>query len=224
MLYFPSTRQANSVELPIAASAAVTAEGCALVADNTAGVFGVKPSTGSAGEQFLGVSVSQQLPLLNYPKVEEKVQGASNVITLARTPSAGTIIVFNVTTGAPLVVTTDYTISGKAVTLQAGTLGNTIRVIYKFVPDATEARAIQGDIYPGGATGTALSQVGVLRSGPVFTTEFDGSVNWSAASPVIKLGANGLFTIGGSGTTVDAAVLQAPTTTNPFLGLLLKQA
>lgn len=224
MLYFPNTRQANSVELPIAIGAFVTAEGCALVADNTNGIFGAKPSTGAAGESFLGVSVSQQLPLLNYPKVEEKVQGASNVITLARIPSAGTSLVFNVTTGLPLVVTTDYTISGKVVTLQAATLGATIRVTYKFVPDATEARAIQGDIYPGGATGTSLSQVGVLRSGPVYTTEYDGSVNWAVAAPVIKLGANGLFTIGGSGITVDAAVLQVPTSANPFLGLLLKQA
>ena len=224
MLYFPNTRQAISVELPIAVSASVGVEGAALVADNTGGIFGVKPSTGSAGEVFLGVSVSQQFSMLSFPKVEEKVQGTSNVITVARIPSAGTVLVYNVTTGAPLVAGTDYTVSGKAITLQSATLGNTIRIVYKFVPDATEARSIQGDVYPGGATGTSLAQVGVLRSGSVYTTEYDSSVNWSSSNPVIKLGANGLFTIGGSGTTVDAVVLQSPNTTNPFLGLLLKQA
>lgn len=221
MLYFPNSRVALAAEFPIAAGASVTAEGCALVSDNTGGVFGVKPSTGAAGDNFVGVSVSQQLPLTTFPKVEEKVQPSTDIITLAKTPT-GTVLVYNATTSAVMVITTNYTISGKTITMNSAFRGNTIRVFYKFTPSAVEARAIQGDTYPGGATGTTLGQVGILRSGTIYTTEFDQTVDWQQASPTVKLAANGLFTIGGSGATVNCAVVQPPNTTNPYLGLLLK--
>jgi hypothetical protein len=221
MLYFPNSRVAVSAEFPIAAGASVTAEGCALVSDNTGGVFGVKPSTGAAGDNFMGVAVSQQLPLSLFPKVEERVQPVTDIITLAKTPT-GTVLVYNATTSAVLVVTTNYTISGKTITMNAAFRGNLIRVFYKYTPTAVEARAIQGDTYPGGAAGSSLGQVGILRSGTIYTTEYDQTVDWQQATPTVRVAANGLFTIGGSGAIVNCAVVQAPNTTNPYLGLLLK--
>ena len=61
MLYFPNGRDYISQEFPVSASAMIAAEGVALVADNANGVFGVKPSAGTAGEKFVGVAVSQQI-------------------------------------------------------------------------------------------------------------------------------------------------------------------
>jgi hypothetical protein len=222
MLYFPNTRVAVSSELPIAAGAVFTAEGQAMVSDNTGGIFGAKPSTAAAGENFLGVAVSQQIALTSFPKVEEVVQPLTDIITLARTPSVGTVFVYNVTTGAALASPANYTIAGAVITMAAATRGNVIRIVYKFAPTVIEARSIMGDIYPGGAPGLSIGQVGVQRSGSIFTTEFDSAVNWNVANPVVKTGANGQFTIGGTGTTVDCAVIQLPSTSLPYLGLLLK--
>lgn len=224
MLYFPKTRVAISHEVPIAVGASVLAEGLAIVADNTGGVFGGKPSAGAATDKFLGISISQEFPLTAVPKVEERVQPVANTIVLNRTPISGTIGVFDVTDGAPLVVTTDWTVSGKTITLDAGTVGHTIRVTYKFVPTAFEARAIQGDVYPGGAAGTTFGQVGLLKSGAIYTDQFDASVNWSAAPVAVSTGANGQLTIGGSGVVIPATVIQVPSIASPFLGILLAAA
>jgi hypothetical protein len=224
MLYFPKTRVSVSLELPIAVGASVQAEGIALVADNTTPVFGVKPSAGVAGELFLGVSISQEFPLLAYPKVEENVQPVANTLVLARTPIAGSLAVFDITSGLALVLGTDYTISAKTLTLVAGTVGHSIRSTYKFVPTAFEAETIMGDVYPGGAAGTRFGQVGVLKSGPIYTTEFDAAINWAQATPVMKTGANGQFTVGGNGALVPGVVIQVPNIASPFLGILLASA
>ena len=56
MLYFPNTRAFDSVERAIAAGSVVDAEGAALIAVLSGGVFGVKKSTGAANEKFAGVS------------------------------------------------------------------------------------------------------------------------------------------------------------------------
>lgn len=223
MLYFPNGRPALSTELPIASGASIAAEGQCLVGSTAAGgVFGVAPSAGSAGENFLGFAVSQQIAVTAFPKVEEKVSPNTDIITLARTPNASSLTVWNVTTSTLLVVTTDYTVSGKTVTMGSSYRGHTIRFIYKFTPTAVEARAIQGDVYPGGAAGTSIGQVGIFQKGTVYTSEFNSAVDWQAANPAVKTGANGLVTIGGSGATIDCVIVQIPSTTNPYLGLLLK--
>lgn len=225
MLYFPKTRAAVSRELPIAVGASVQAEGLALVADNTTPTFGVKPSAGASGEVFLGVSISQEFPLAAYPKVEEKVQPVANTVTLSRDPISGTIVVYDVTAGAVIAAGGGgYSISGRVITLQSGTVGHVIRVTYKFAPSAAEARIIQGDVYPGGAAGTTFGQVGLLVDSAIYTTEFDSSINWSQANPVVKTGANGQFTVGGNGATVPCVVIQVPSVSSPYLGLLLAAA
>lgn len=220
MLYFPNGRPQISTELPIAASAAIAAEGQALVGATVNGVFGVSPSAGSAGENFLGLAVSQQIALSTFPKVQEFVDPNTDTITLARTPNASTLAVYNVTTNTMLTVTTHYTITGNVVTMNASFRGNTIRFIYKFSPTAVEARAIMGDVYPGGAAGTSIGQVGIIQKGVVYTTEYDSTKDWTQ-TVAVKSGANGQLTQGGSGATVNCTIVQAPNTTNPYLGLML---
>jgi hypothetical protein len=164
------------------------------------------------------------LSLLSFPKVEDFVVsgGANTTITLARTPQASTIAIYNVTDATALTVTTDYTLSGATVTWVNSQANDTVRVFYRFAPTTVEAQAIMGDIRPGGAPGSLLGQVGVAKSGVMYTSEYDTSVNWLAANPVIKTAANGRLTIGGSGLTIRGWVVQAPHSNGPdgaFLGI-----
>lgn len=224
MLYFPNGRVAISQELPVDASSQVNAEGLALVAATIGGVFGAKASTGAAGEKFLGVSVSQQMTIASLARADEAVVPAGLTITLSRTPSAGTLSVYNTTTGAVVPVGAGgWTLAGRVVTFAGGAVaGQEVTAYYKFAPTTTESRSIQGDIFPGGAAGYVVGQVGVLSNGTLYTTEFDTTVNWNATNPTVTLGANGQFTIGGTGTAIQAVVVQAPTAASPFLGLKLQ--
>jgi hypothetical protein len=216
MLYFPNTRGAVSGEVSVAPSAVVSAEGQALVS-----VAGAKPSTGAAGEVFIGAAVSQQMTLMSVAKVDEAIQPASSTVTLSRTPSAGTLSIYDTDTKAIIAVGGAVTLVGKVVTLEAASVGHKLKFTYKFVPTVTEARALQGDVYPGGPAGAVVNQVGYINKGPVYTDQFDTTVNWAAANPVVKLGPNGQFTIGGTGATVNCAIQAIPSVTSPFLGLLL---
>lgn len=221
MLYFPNGRPALSTELPIVAGAVIAAEGQALVGVTAAGVFGVQASGGNSSENFLGLAVSQQIALTTFPKVQEVVTPNTDTVVLARTPSASTLSIYDLTAGALLTITTDYTVSGATITTNVALRGHLLRYTYKFAPTAVEARAIAGDVYPGGAAGTSIGQVGIFQKGTVYTTEFDSTKDWTT-SVVVKTGANGLLTQGGSGATVDCVIVNTPNTTNPYLGLMLK--
>jgi hypothetical protein len=222
MIYFPSTKANISTEFAVASGSSIDAEGAALVVVATDGVLGVKPSTGTNADKFVGVAVSQQMPLARLTRAESFVQGSGDTVALAFTPSSGTVAVIDETDNALLVVTTDWTLAAKVITLEAATRGHTLTVHYAYEPTATQARAVQGDIVPGGPAGDALGQCGVIRNGIVFTDQYDTLIDWSAANPVIKTAANGLFTVGGSGQTLsNVTVLSAPTAGFPFLGLLI---
>lgn len=223
MIYFPSTRVNISRELPVAVGSSIAAEGIALMADNTGGVFGAKATAGASTDVFLGIAVSQQIALGNQVKVETNVQGVSNTIVLDRTPVASSLSVWDNTAGAVVPAGGGgWTLSGKTVTLQAGTQGHEIITYYKFTPTATEARFIQGDVWPGGPAGASLSQIGVAINGIVYTDQFDTTVNWNANGIAVKTGAAGQFTIGGSGATLaNVQVIAPPTPGFGYLGLQL---
>jgi hypothetical protein len=223
MIYFPSSKFNISRELPVAVGASVTAEGAALIADNTGGVFGAKMSAAGGSEVFLGLSVGQQMTLTSLTKAESFVQPGSNTVTLAFTPTASTLGVWDVTTGAVIAAGGGgWSLSGKVVTLQAGTVGHELVCYYKYSPTAAQARMVQGDVFPGGPAGTAISQIGVIANGIVYTDQFDTSVNWNAASIAVKTAANGQLTIGGAGTTLtNVKVIAPPVAGFPFLGLLI---
>lgn len=225
MLDLTRTRIARSVERPVAVGVTITDEGQPVVADSTGSVFGVKPCTNTAAEQFMGVSLSQQMTPLEFPKIEElTVSGL--VVTTAKTPLAGTIRVYNVTKAA--VVTAggaagNYGISGSTITIvTGGTTVNTdvLRVSYRYAPTTLEARSLQGDIPPGGAASLTLGTIGVIEEGDIYTTEYDTSVDWTANPVIVTLGASGVFTIGGTGTAHPGIrVINVPTSADPYLGL-----
>jgi hypothetical protein len=226
MLNFTLTRAARTFERPISNGYAVTAEGQALVAKRAGGQYGVIPSAGVANEEFAGISLSRQTAILYFPAVEEVVVAAGQTsFSLTYAPVAGTIILQNMSTGASLVVTTNFTVAGNVVTEAGATVfaGATIRAFYKYAPTVVQAKAIQGDVYPGGPPHELVGSVGVITHGDVFTSEYNTSVDWSVANPDIKLGANGLFTIGGGGVSLAnrVQVLALPSPEMPYLGLTL---
>lgn len=223
MLKFQATRILESIEQPVAQGNTITAEGAALVADYTNGEFGVKQSTGTANDKFYGVSIAQQLSILFLPEYVTLVADGSH--TLPHTPASGTLLVFNETTGSPLATAGgapaagEYNLAGNVITFNSAQDGQTIRIGYRYSPTMIEARLAQGDIPPGGAANLTLDTMGVILKGQVSTTEFDTSINWNVANPVLHLGANGLFNLGG-GTSVavpGAVIVELPTAEDSFL-------
>jgi hypothetical protein len=227
MLNFAQSKIMDSTERPVATGSTVTAEGAALVNDAANG--GVKLATGAATDQFVGVSLSQQLTLLSLPAVEEITVPSTSTytVTLAHTPTGGTLLVelavagTDLAAGNPATTAMEYSVSGAVLTFNVAQAGAAIRVAYRYAPTTVQARTIQGDVPPGGAASLSIGTVGVITKGDIMTTEFDTTVNWGTVSGTtpIKLSSGGLFTIGGSGVSVPAHVTSLPSVDSPFLGL-----
>jgi len=233
MLYFPQTRIELSVERPVAQGSQITAEGAALVSNLTGGVYGVKQSTGAAGEVFAGVSINSVTSLTQAPKIEESVLGNTNAIFLAADPLPGTVLVVRKDTGAVLTAAasadaTHYAVSGtnaKQFLFDAALQGVAIKVVYAYAPTLVQAMALQGNVLPGGPAGQYLGQVGVVTRGDAYTDQWDTSADWSSAVGVVLL-ANGKF-----GPTAVAAnairgiqIIELPTAGRSYLGLNINAA
>jgi hypothetical protein len=226
MLIFQHSRIEGSIERPVAAGASITAEGAALVADYTSGVFGVKMSTGAAGEKFVGVSVARVIPATQAAKIET-LTVAANTVTLAKTPVNGTIRVvpaggaaYTVQAGAPAAAGQVQNVNGsKTLTFNTGTENaKVVTVTYLYNLSAVEAVALQGNAEAGGTAAAYLGQIGCITKGDVYTDQFDTLVDWSSPANC-TLGANGKFTIGGTGVAVPGYVISAPADGAAYLGL-----
>jgi len=231
MLLFPDTKVMQSIERAVAVGSTITAEGQALVTTTSGGVFGVSASTGTSADvaAFAGVSLAQQLTMLFSPALDNLVVNTGLAVTTTYTPYTGTLRVVNLTRDPTLALLAgaaagNYGISGNTITVVTGgatVAGDTLAVYYRYTPTTLEALAIQGNIPPGGAASLTLGSVGVITQGDILTSEYDTTVDWTAANVVIKTGANGVFTIGGSGATVNGFVTAVPSSTSPYLGIHL---
>lgn len=225
MLYFPNTRIFDSVERPIAPSQTIDAEGAALVVSMSGGAFGVQLSAGTSGEKFAGVSLASVINPSSYANVEDITVGAGATYTLALTNLSNTLFVYDLTTstviaaGNPGTTANQYSIAGTTITFHSGQVGHSVRIAYRYTPTVQQIRTIQGDEPAGRAAMFTLGSVGVITRGDVMTSQFDTAVNWNAANPAVVLGANGLFTIGGTGVAVPGYVTSVPTPDSPYLGL-----
>lgn len=219
MIYFPLSKFVDSAETIVAPGANITAEGQALVRAPGAPASGVTVSMADddteifAGFAVAGVSAAP-MALLYASKVEEFVVPASGVVTLAFTPVTGQLFAYNLTTSEAVEGTaiTDNTVTGL-------TAGNTVRITYKYALSAVQARSLQGDVQPGGYAGEYVGQIGLVKRGAIFTSEFDSAVDWSKATE-IRLAPNGQITDqNGTGATIKGYVIAVPNTETPFLGL-----
>lgn len=218
MIYHPLSAHVRSTEYPLAAGAVLSADGQALVASNVGGQFGVGPSMGVAGEKFVGFVLAQTsaAPFLeqNEVKVEKQVVPASGSITLAFTPLASSTSVVDETTGADVATPT---VVGNVVS--GLTVGDQVKVTYTYAMTVQQAISSQGNAIPSGYAGSLLGSTGCSQAGRIYTSQFDTSKNWAAATGV-KLSANGQLTDqSGSGVAVNAIIVAVPNQDIPFLGL-----
>lgn len=221
MIYSPLSAFARSSEMPLSAVANLLSDGQAMVNVLENGVGCAKPSTGAAGEQFIGFSSLQTSATPIIPttavKVEEVVIPAGGKVTAARTPIAGTSFAYDTATGAALAIDS---VVGKLVDFLVANAGKTVRLQYRYTLTVVEARAMVGDVQPGGFSGNTYGTVGVAQTGVIYTDQFESGIDFQAATS-IKLAANGRVTdqTGANGTVINAIVKALPTVGHPFLGL-----
>ena len=221
MLYLPLTKIVDSSETNVAAGASITAEGQALVRAAGATSTGVTPSQGSAGELFVGFSFAgvsaAPYPASTATKVEQFTVPSSGIVSLAFAPISGQAFIYDTTTSAAVPITGGVTVVGSTVSGLAS--GDSVNITYKYNLTVTQARALQGDVQPGGYVGAYVGQVGLIKRGTVYTDQFDASANWLSPS-TINTGAGGILVIGGSAPALASAYIVAiPTQEVPFLGL-----
>ena len=219
MIYLPLSRFTDSAEAAVATGASITAEGQALVRATGASYLGVMPSTGAATDVFAGFSVlgvsAAPLAAAYATRVETFTVPGSGIVQLAETPVAGQVFVYDGTTGTAIAAPT---VVGNTVTGLTG--GDVVDVTYKYALSVVQARALQGDVQPGGYAGAYVGQSGLIKRGTIFTDQFDSSVNWMEATS-IKLAASGQLTDqSGTGVAITGAyVVAVPSVEVPFLGI-----
>ncbi len=211
----------RSSETVTAPGVVITAEGQALVRANATQSAGVLPSTGASTDIFVGFALAgtSALPFPEpyFNKVETFVVPTGGSIGLAFTPVAGQVGIYDVTTGAAVPITGGVTLVGNIIS--GLTVADTVNVTYKYAMTVLQRQALMGDVQPGGYSGAYVNQIGLAKAGIIYTSEFDDSVNWLAATGV-KLAANGQLTSqAGSGVSIPATIIAVPGIDYPYLGL-----
>jgi len=219
MIYGPLSKYPDSAEAAVAPGIVIFAEGLALVRAKGAQAAGVMPSTGTAADVFAGFSLAgtSAAPFAEgfTNKIESFVVPSTGAVTLQFAPVATQVFVFDNTTDTAVA---NPTVAGKQITgLDAG---DEVTVTYKYPLTVVQARALIGDIQPGGYSGAYIGQIGLIKRGLVYTSEFDSSKNWEAATDV-KLAAGGQLTDqSGTGPVVpNCMIVAVPGAEVPYLGI-----
>lgn len=216
MLYI-DTRIVDSSEAILAEGAQVTQEGQAMVAVPGKGI---SPSTGAADEIFAGFAMNQLcgIPVLEpYGiAVEEFLVDSSAKVTVQFAPISNSVALIDLETDTAI---DSPTVTGKTIAATM-TAGMKVKVVYRYALTNIQARAMMGDAQPGGPAGAIVGQCGLAKRGVIYTSCFDTSVNWAAAT-AIKLAQGGFVTDqSGKGTALAGAyVVKVPTAEIPFLGI-----
>jgi hypothetical protein len=218
MIYGPFSKYVDSAEAVVAPGAVIDAEGLVLVRAAGAQAAGVLPSTGTNADLFAGFSIAgtSAAPFAEgfSNKIETFTVPANGKVTLQFTPVPNQTFVFDTTTSAAV---SPVTVVGKQVT--GLTVGDEVVVTYKYALTVLQARALVGDVQPGGYSGAYIGQIGLIKRGLIYTSEFDASINWTAATAV-KAAAGGQVTDQtGSGITLPAVIVAVPSSEVTFLGL-----
>lgn len=222
----------DTYPLDVASTVTALEEGTALVYVMENGKGKVKASTGAASEIFAGVAVSRATTPTVAPMVEELTIPATApyTVTLARLPvgAIGVVLVDGETRtvlaaigSAPTAA--QYTRTGKDITVHADNAGAVLKVVYSYTLTHQEA-VLKFNFDAFASVDLAVVPVvGAVYEGVVYTTFYDNTVDWDSfgAQPV-KLAADGKFTLGGSGASVNAQIVEAPSAnSNGFLGIRL---
>ena len=218
MIYGPFSKYVDSAEAAVAPGAVIDSEGLVLVRAQAAQAAGVLPSTGGTAEIFAGFSIAgtSAAPFAEgyTNKQETFVVPATGRVTLQFTPVPNQVFVFDVTTGTAVATPT---IVGNQVT--GLEVGDEVVVTYKYILNVVQSRALQGDVQPGGYSGAYIGQIGLIKRGLIYTSNFDASKNWAAATGM-KAAAGGQVTDqSGTGIAIPGVIVALPTSEVTFLGL-----
>lgn len=219
MIYGPFSKYLDSSEAKVAPGAVIDAEGMVLVRAKAAQSAGVMPSTGVAGaELFVGFSIAgtSAAPFAEgfSNKQETFTVPATGKVKLQFAPLPNQVFVFDNSTNAAVVgfTVTDQTVNGL-------TAGDSVTITYKYSLSVVQARALYGDIQPGGYSGAYVNQIGLIKRGMIYTDQFDASKNWAAATGV-KMGVGGQVTDQtGTGDAITAVIIDVPSSEVTYLGL-----
>lgn len=111
------------------------------------------------------------------------------------------------------------------VTFHSADQGKSVRIWYRANLTVAEARLRYFQRNINNDAGAVFSSVCVgTGTGEIYTAEYDTNVDWSTAIPggtaAIKTGADGILTIGGSGTDIPGGkVVHVPNVDQPYLGI-----
>jgi hypothetical protein len=188
------------------------------VADAT-GSEAVAPSTGAADEVFVGVSYLDKHASAKGVRVDYHSQIPSTGPFIVSVPDAlivGATLAVKDATGAPVAV---VGVAGSAITFNAGDAGKDVYISYNY--QLTEAQKQALGISPVPSAALFLGKIACLTGYQrVFVSNFDASKSYAVtgANSKISLGANGLFTLGGTGSVVGNC-FHVPTAVDPWLGV-----
>jgi hypothetical protein len=234
MLDLARTRPFQSNDIPLSTTVTNIEAGACLVSITESGIEKVVTSAGtSSDKEFVGVAFTEPFrPTtmtnveLDYPTtaapsvaLQYAPVSLSTVEVLINGVAAGTI-----QSGSPGASTGVVQIVGSTLTLNStdAATNPTLTVTYQYTLTVLQAQMLFGDGVPGAMAADVVGVIGVIQKGYVYVTNFDASQNWAAAQiTTLKTGANGRFTVGGSGCTVPGRVVFTPTSDIPYLGLLL---
>lgn len=219
--YAPFNRQVISNEALVAPGAVIQAQGQALVRVPGSTSAGVMPSVAADDtEIFVGFAIANTsasaFPEAFTNKVEEFVVPSTGIVKVQFAPISGQTFIRNKATGAAI---TGFTVTGNSISGMSSSSGVDIEVTYKYALTVVQRVALYGNEQPGGYAGDYVGQIGVVKAGVIYISEFDASKNWNAAT-AIKLAPNGQITDqSGTGAVINAIVISAPTQNVPYLGI-----
>ena len=219
MLYYKKSRFVESHSKPIALGAPAYDEGMALVAVDVNGELHLKPSAGTPAEVFYGVAIFDKAAPQVIPVVEQIIATGTTQTRVIAGLNIGSVRI--TANGAALNgATPEATIAGDTVTVPAGTAAGTVIEVTGLVAATAQNLWVFGGNYAG--VPSALdggADIGAMRSGAAFTSNFDTSAAW-VVGITPRLGPNGTFTVGGSGALATGVVVShIPSPEVPFLGL-----
>lgn len=210
-------------EKPVFPGVTLETEGVLLqsVIDPATGSEAVKLATVTATDKLAGFLIDRSLSKKTRVLVEQATVSAGLTVTLSHANVvSGTIRVQDLTAGSDAIpASVDY-VAG-VITLAAGTAGHLVQVTYVYNLTVREAEALYHTA-PIGSNAPAVYGIAVFTKGPgeIYLDTYDTTKDYSAAGVVLRAGAAGIVTIGGTGATIPGSrVTHVPSPANPFLGL-----
>lgn len=205
-------------ELPLATGVVPAESGLAYVRVNEGGLEVVKPSTGIAGEKFVGVAYLDKHATVMGTRVNYSIlvpSVAPYIVTLPDTLSLANIKVATAA-GVVLAAGVDYTVASNQLTFIAAHAGASLFTSYNYTLTETQKSAM--GVSPIASAATLIGKLALLQGFcRVFVSNFEADAAWDINADV-TLGADGVFTVGGLG-TVAGSCFHIPTASDPFLGL-----